>query len=255
MHLEEDVTRLDGRRALVTGATGGIGRAIAEAMVRQGASVVVSGRDGIRGLEVVQRLRELGGRAEFVEADLSSGSAARALAGDAVAAAGGNIDILVNNAASMPGSLSLLETSQEQIEQTMALNVTAPFLLTAALVPGMIERGAGAVINIGSSAGAKGLPGHALYGASKAALHNLTRSWATELGPRGVRVNAVVPGPTVTELNADSAQVLQTLSATYPARRAGTAAEVADAVVFLVSDQAAYIHGVILPVDGGGLAR
>jgi NAD(P)-dependent dehydrogenase (short-subunit alcohol dehydrogenase family) len=249
------MTQLDGRRALVTGSTGGIGRAIAEAFARQGASVVVSGRDSSRGVQVAERLQDLGGQVEFVKADLSTGDGVRALAADAAAAAGGSIDILVNNAASMPGSLSMLQTSQEQIEQALALNVTAPFLLTAALAPAMIEHGAGAVVNIGSSAGAKGLADHALYGASKAALHNLTRSWAVELGPQGVRVNAVVPGPTVTELNSDSEAVLQTLSAAYPARRAGTAAEVADAVLFLVSDEAAYIHGVILPVDGGGLAR
>lgn len=250
------MTRLQGRHALVTGGTGGIGRAIAEALAREGALVVVTGRDAGRGTEVTGRIREQGGRAEFVEADLATGEAIRLLAGEALAAADGRIDILVNNAARILPPHSLPEATEEQIDAALGLNVKAPFLLTAALAPGMVERGAGAVINIGSVSGVHGKEGTALYGASKAALHSLTKSWAAELGPKGVRVNAVLPGPTATELNAAQMAMWEQLTASsYPARRPGTAAEVADAVVFLASDEASYIHGVLLPVDGGALTR
>lgn len=250
------MTRLQGRHALVTGGTGGIGRAIAEALAREGALVVVTGRDAGRGKEVTGRIREQGGRAEFVRADLATGEAIRLLAGEALAAADGRIDILVNNAARILPPHSLPEATEEQIDAALGLNVKAPFLLTAALVPGMVERGAGAVINIGSVSGVHGKEGTALYGASKAALHSLTKSWAAELGPKGVRVNAVLPGPTATELNAAQMAMWEQLTASsYPARRPGTAAEVADAVVFLASDEASYIHGVLLPVDGGALTR
>jgi NAD(P)-dependent dehydrogenase (short-subunit alcohol dehydrogenase family) len=250
------MTRLEGRHALVTGGTGGIGRAIAEALARAGALVVVTGRDAGRGTEVAGRIRAQGGRAAFVQADLATGEAVQRLARDALAAADGRIDILVNNAAHIPPAQSLLEATEDEIDAALALNVRAPFLLTTALAPGMAERGAGAVVNIGSVSGVHGKEGTALYGAGKAALHSLTKSWAAELGPRGVRVNAVVPGPTATELNAAQMPFWEKLTASsYPARRPGTAAEVAGAVVFLAGDEASYIHGVLLPVDGGALTR
>jgi NAD(P)-dependent dehydrogenase (short-subunit alcohol dehydrogenase family) len=250
------MTDLQGRSALVTGGTGGIGRAIAEALARAGATVVVTGRDADRGAQVADRIRAEGGHAEFVKADLATAEGVRLLAADAQAAAGGSIDILVNNAAYILPAQSMSQATEEQIDAALGLNVKAPFLLTAALAPGMIERGAGAVINIGSVSGSHGRDSTALYGASKAALHSLTKSWAAELGPKGVRVNAVLPGPIETELNAESMPFWRELTASsYPARRPGTAAEIAGAVVFLAGDEASYIHGVLLPVDGGALTR
>ncbi|HEY3868351.1 MAG TPA: glucose 1-dehydrogenase [Actinocrinis sp.] len=255
------MTGLQGRCALVTGATGGIGRAIAEALARAGATVVVTGRDADRGAQVVERIRDAGGRVEFVGADLATAEGVRRLAADAQAAVvgctqHGSIDILINNAAYIPPAQSMMQATEEQIDAALGLNIKAPFLLTAALAPGMVERGAGAIVNIGSVSGSHGRDTTALYGASKAGLHSLTRSWAAELGPKGVRVNAVLPGPIETELKAATMPFWRELTASsYPARRPGTAAEIADTVVFLVGDEASYIHGVLLPVDGGALTR
>jgi NAD(P)-dependent dehydrogenase (short-subunit alcohol dehydrogenase family) len=246
--------RMQGRNALVTGATGGIGRAVAVALAREGATVVVSGRDAERGEETVRRIGEEGNKAVFVQADLDAGGqAVRDLARDATAAVGA-IDVLVNNAAVLIPAQSMLEATDEQIDQALAVNIKAPFLLTAALVPSMVERGAGVVVNMGSVNGEAGMAVAALYGASKAGLHSLTKSWAVELAAKGVRVNAVAPGPTVTEHNLPYKEMLESFTTGHPQRRPGTAEEVAAAVVFLASDDAAHVHGVILPVDGGFLA-
>jgi len=249
------MTRLRGHSALVTGGTGGIGRAVALALGREGALVVVTGRDAARGAEVTGRIRDQGGRAEFVKADLAAGGeAVTLLAREALAAAGGVISILVNNAAMLVPAQSMLEATEQQIDQALAVNIKVPFLLTAALVPAMAERGGGVVINMGSINGTAGMSVAALYGASKAGLHSLTKSWAAELAARGIRVNTIAPGPTVTELNDAYRPVLEQLTARYPDGRPGTADEVAAAVVFLASDDAAHIHGATIPVDGGAQA-
>jgi NAD(P)-dependent dehydrogenase (short-subunit alcohol dehydrogenase family) len=202
----------------------------------------------------VRRIDEEGGKAVFVHADLGAGGqAVRDLARDAAAAAG-PIDVLVNNAAALIPAQSMLEATEEQIDQALAVNIKAPFLLTAALVPSMVERGGGAVVNIGSVNGEVGMAVAALYGASKAGLHSLTKSWAAELAVKGVRVNTVAPGPTVTEHNLPYKQMFESYTTTHPQRRPGTAEEVAAAVVFLASDDATHIHGITLPVDGGFLA-
>jgi NAD(P)-dependent dehydrogenase (short-subunit alcohol dehydrogenase family) len=248
--------RLAGRRALVTGSTRGIGRAVARALAGEGATVVVSGRDDALGAEVVAELERAGGRCAFVGADLSSGTpAVQRLAQDAAVAAEGPIDVLVNNAGALVRAQSLLEATEEQIDRVLALNVKAPFLLTAALAPAMIEAGGGAIVNIGSTSGVVGMAQAALYSASKAALHSLTESFATELGPRGVRVNTVAPGPTLTERTERHTDVLERLTRKSPAGRPATAEEVAAAVVFLASDEAAHIHGATLPVEGGALIQ
>jgi NAD(P)-dependent dehydrogenase (short-subunit alcohol dehydrogenase family) len=248
--------RLAGRRALVTGSTRGIGRTLATALAAEGATVVVSGRDDALGAEVVAEIERTGGRAAFVAADLAGGApAAQLLAREAAAAAAGPIDVLVNNAGTLVRAQSLLETSEEQIDRVLALNVKAPFLLTSALAPAMIEAGRGAVVNVGSTSGVVGMAQAALYSASKAALHSLTESFATELGPRGVRVNTVAPGPTLTERTERHADVLARLTRRTPAGRPATAAEVAAAVVFLASEEAAHIHGATLPVEGGALVQ
>lgn len=248
-------TRLAGRTALITGSTGGLGVAVAAALAAEGAFVIVSGRNKQRGDAVVADIRAAGGRAEFVAADLGAGEAeVRRLAEQAAAAAGGQLDILVNNAALWAMPEPSEEISEPTLLESYRTNVIAPFLLTGALAPAMAERGHGAVVNIGSITGLIGGDKSALYNSTKAAVHSLTKSWAAEYGPRGVRVNAVAPGPIATERAADVADEVAPVLARIPSRRMSTPEEVAAAVVFLAGDDAANIHGVILSVDGGWAA-
>jgi NAD(P)-dependent dehydrogenase (short-subunit alcohol dehydrogenase family) len=163
---------------------------------------------------------------------------------------GGHVDILVNNAAIFPFGPTA-ETAADEIDLVAAVNVRAPFLLVGELAPGMVARGSGAIVNISTMVASFGMPGMALYGSSKASVELLTKAWAAEFGPSGVRVNAVSPGPTRTEGTAGMGDGLDQLAATTPAGLPGAANDIADAIVFLVSDAAKHIHGAILPVDGG----
>ncbi|MBX8687263.1 SDR family oxidoreductase [Mycobacterium sp. 20091114027_K0903767] len=253
--MSPNTTRLQGRTALVTGSTGGLGVAIAKALAAQGAFVVVSGRNKERGDAVVAEIRAAGGRAEFVAADLGAGGdEVRRLAREATAAAGGRLDILVNNAAVWGMPQTTEEVSEAALLESYQANVIAPFLLTGAVVPAMAERGHGAVINVGSITGLIGGDRSALYSSTKAAVHSLTKSWAVEYGPRGVRVNAVAPGPIATERAADVADEIGPVLARIPSRRMSTPEEVAAAIAFLAGEDAGNIHGAILSVDGGWAA-
>jgi 3-oxoacyl-[acyl-carrier protein] reductase len=246
--------RFTDQTALVTGATSGIGEGIARALAAEGAFVAVHGRDAARGGEVVAAITDAGGRAVFVAADLAaSAEEARALASDATAALGGRVDLLVNNAGVYPSGPTA-DLTDADLERLLAVNVRAPHVLVAALAPAMAARGDGTIVNVGSWIATVGLPQGALYGATKAAIEQLTRAWAAELGPSGVRVNAVSPGITLTPGNAAHQHLLDAMVQTFPARRIGTADEVAEAVLFLASEAAGYMHGSILLVDGGALS-
>lgn len=176
--------RLAGRTALVTGATSNLGRAIAEAFAAEGAYVAVSGRSAERGAEVVDGIRARGGRAEFVRADLDgSAAASRALAQDAARVLGGRIDVLVNNAGIYPRNTTPT-VDEETFDQVYGVNVKAPFFLTAAVAPAMVEAGGGVIVNLGSWIARLGIPG-ALYSSTKGAVETLTRAWAAEFGPQG----------------------------------------------------------------------
>jgi len=233
--------RLQGRTALVTGSTDGIGAGIALALADEGAFVVVSGRNADRGEKVVAEIGERGGAGAFVRADLAGGIAAvRDLA-----------DILVNNAAMLIAPGPTADISEELIDGALAVNVKSVILLTGLIAPGMAARGNGAIVNVGSINGLVGMAGSALYSATKTAIHSLTKSWAAEYGPSGVRVNTVAPGPTTTERNVAFADHIAPLIARVPSRRMSSLEEVAKAVVFLASDDASNIHGATLSVDGG----
>ena len=237
---------LEGQKALVTGATSGIGRAIALQLADEGVEVIVHGRDALRGAETVRAIEARGGRARFVAADLSDSTEVRRLAEEA-----SDIDILVNNAGfSVFGDTAGLDA--EKFDALFASNVRAPFLLVAALAPGMAARGHGTVINMSSMAGQIGLAGGAAYGATKAALASMTRAWAAEFSYKGVRVNAVAAGPVSTE--AATPDRTAALGKTTLLGRAADPEEIAAVVGFLASPRASYLTGAIVAVDGGRTA-
>jgi NAD(P)-dependent dehydrogenase (short-subunit alcohol dehydrogenase family) len=243
-------TDLAGTTALVTGATSGIGRAAALSLARRGAHVLVSGRDAVRGDAVVAEIRSAGGKADFIAADLADASSVRALAHRATELGGGHVDILVNNAGVFPfGPTS--GASDQDIDAVYAVNVKAPFILTGELAPAMAARGRGAVINVLTMVAHFGVAGMALYGSSKAALTLLTKAWAAEFGPAGVRVNAVSPGPTRTEGTEVMGDQLDQLASLAPAGRPAAPEEIASAISYLAGDGASFVHGAVLDVDGG----
>ena len=238
--------------ALVTGATSGIGRATALALAASGIHVAVTGRDEVRGTQTVEAIQAAGGRADFVHADLRDAASATRLARAAEVALD-HVDILVNNAGS--GAFGpTVDTTEVAFDELFALNVKVPYFLTAALVPGMIERGAGVIVNVSTMVAEFGLDGMALYGSTKAALELLTKAWAAEFGPKGIRVNAVAPGPVSTEGTQGMRDAQGYLASLAPARRLGTAEEIAAAISYLASPGAAFTQGVVLPVDGGRVA-
>lgn len=243
--------RLAGRTAIVTGSSSGLGEAIAHVLAASGAHVLVHGRDQTRADAVAAAIETAGGRASVELGDLAeSADATRDFARRATAALGDHVDILVNNAGIFPvGPTETL--SDETVEALLATNIRVPHGLVAALAPAMAERGSGAIVNITSWMGRVGTPFVGLYPATKAALEQLTRAWAAEYGPHGVRVNAVAPGATTTPGNYDYPDVLAQLTASIPAGAPGRPIDIAWAVRYLVSDEAAYIHGTSLDVDGG----
>jgi NAD(P)-dependent dehydrogenase (short-subunit alcohol dehydrogenase family) len=226
--------------ALVTGATSGIGRATALALAQRGAHVVVSGRDAGRGEKVVEEIRAQGGSADFVATDLGDEASARLLAKQATELGGGHVDILVNNAGVFPFGPTHKAT-EEDFDKVFNVNVKAPFFLVAELAPKMAERGHGVIVNVSTMVAEFGMAEMALYGSSKAALVLLTKSWATEYGPSGVRVNAVSPAPTRTEGTAGMGEALDQLAAAAPSGRPGLPEEIASAIVHLASDEATFV--------------
>jgi NAD(P)-dependent dehydrogenase (short-subunit alcohol dehydrogenase family) len=237
---------LQDQKALVTGATSGLGRAIAVRLARDGAEVIVVGRNAVRGGKTVDEITAEGGRARFIAADLNDTADIQRLAADA-----GDIDVLVNNAGrSVWAPTDALGV--EDFDSMFASNVRAPFYLVAAFAPAMAARGRGSIVNISSMAGRIGLLNGAAYGATKAAVASLTQSWTAEYSPRGVRVNAVAAGPIYTR--PEARELFDTLGATTALHRAADPAEIAEVVAFLASPQSSYVTGAIVAADGGRTA-
>src|SRR5690348_15212455 len=198
--------------ALITGGTSGIGRAVANKLAQLGIHVLVVGRNAERGKKTVEEIRTAGGRADFIASDLRDASSARAVAKKAVEVGNGHVDILINNAGIFPFGPTH-EMTEEAFDSVYSLNVKAPYFLVAELAPLMAKRGKGAIVNISTMVADYGAPGMSLYGSSKAAINLLTKTWAAEYGPKGVRVNAVSPGPTRTEGTAAMGEGIEQLAA------------------------------------------
>ena len=239
--------------ALITGGTSGIGRAAANKLAQLGIHVIVVGRNAERGEQTVADIRAAGGKADFIASDLRDAASARDVARRAVELGNGHVDILINNAGIFPFGPTH-ETTEEAFDSVYALNVKAPYFLVAALAPLMAQRGKGAIVNVSTMVADYGVAGMSLYGSSKAAINLLTKAWAAEYGPSGVRVNAVSPGPTRTEGTAAMGEAIEQLAAQAPAGRPATADEIAEAIVFLATDRASFIYGATLAVDGGRTA-
>src|SRR4030095_11764059 len=231
--------------ALITGATSGIGRAAADKLAQLGVHVMVVGRNVERGEKAIAEIRAAGGKADFISSDLRDAASARAVARKAVELGGGHIDILINNAGIFPFGPTH-EMSEASFDDVYALNVKAPFFLVAELAPLMAQRGKGAIVNISTMVADYGAVGLSLYGSSNAAINLLTKAWAAEYGPKGVRVNAVSPGPTRTEGTAAMGDALQELAAQAPAGRPARPEEIAEAIVFLATARAPFLQGEVL---------
>ncbi|MFE7169396.1 SDR family NAD(P)-dependent oxidoreductase [Streptomyces sp. NPDC057616] len=241
---------LSNKLALVTGGTGGIGGETARLLAGQGAEVVVSGRDAVRGAAAVRSITDAGGRARFVAADLTDLASLRRLAETA-----GDVDILVNNAAIFPGAPTV-DQDVDTFDTAVAANIRAPYFLTAALAPAMVAKGAGSIVNVSTMAARIGLPGLSVYSATKAALESLTRTWAAEFSPAGVRVNAVAPGPTRTDMVLDSVgeEGAEQFAKTTILGRLATPREIAEVILFLATDRSAYLTGATIAADAGRTA-
>jgi NAD(P)-dependent dehydrogenase (short-subunit alcohol dehydrogenase family) len=237
---------LTGKTALVTGATAGIGYSIARQLAAEGANVVVHGRNAERGAKAVQDIENAGGTARFISADVSDAADVRRLADEA-----GPVDILVNNAG-IYRFAPTFDTADADFDDQINTNLRAPYILVQKLVPGMIERGSGSVINVTTVVATTPAAGAGIYGASKAALELLTKLWADEFGSQGVRVNAVAPGPTQTPGTAAfEADLIEGLGRTTALGRTAEADEIANAVTFVASPGASYLTGTVLTVGGG----
>jgi NAD(P)-dependent dehydrogenase (short-subunit alcohol dehydrogenase family) len=243
----------DTATALITGGTSGIGRATAIKLAQLGIHVLVVGRNAERGRKTVDEIRAAGGIADFISAELRDATSARAVAKEAIGLGNAHVDILINNAGIFPFGPTQ-EMTEEEFDRVFSINVKVPYFLVAELAPLMAKRGKGAIVNVSTMVADYGAPGMSLYGSSKAAINLLTKTWAAEYGPRGVRVNAVSPGPTRTEGTQMMGEGLDQLAAQGPAGRPAKADEIAEAIVFLATDRASFIYGAKLAVDGGRTA-
>lgn len=213
---------------------------VAGKLAQLGIHVLVVGRNAERGKKAVDEIRVAGGRVDFISADLRDAVSAREVAKRAVELGEGHVDILINNAGIFPFGPTH-EMTEELFDRVYSVNVKAPYFLVAELAPLMAKRGKGAIVNVSTMVADYGAPGMSLYGSSKAAINLLTKTWAAEYGSKGVRVNAVSPGPTRTEGTDAIGEGLKQLAVQAPAGRPAAADEIAEAIVFLATDRSSFI--------------
>ncbi len=243
---------MDGERALVTGSTAGIGRAIAIALAGEGAGVVVTGRDGERGAAVVSEITAGGGTAYFVAADLHDADACGRLVAEAAARLGG-LTVLVNNAAGGDArDATVAEITTEAWDAILRVDLTAPMWCARAAIPLMRASGHGAIVNISSRQGERASPGLAAYVAAKAGLNGLTRAIAVEEAQHGIRCNTISPGYVLNDRrDADLAPERRAVLEGMHLTRLGAASDVADACIYLASRESGFVTGINLQLDGG----
>jgi 3-oxoacyl-[acyl-carrier protein] reductase len=235
--------------AIITGAGRGIGREAAVLFAREGAKVVLADVDP-QGEKVVGEIKELGGEAIFVRSDITNRESCVAMAAAAVSSFG-RIDILVNNAG-ITRDAQLVKLAESDFDRVIAVNLKGTFNATQAVAPQMIEQGSGRIINVSSVVGLYGNFGQTNYAATKAGVIGMTKTWARELGRKGITVNAVAPGFIQTEMTENVPEkVLELMRGRTPLGRLGTARDVANIYLFLASDDAAYVSGAVVCVDGG----
>lgn len=241
--------RLAGKVAIITGAGRGIGREAAVLFAREGAKVVLADVDP-QGEKVVGEIKDLGGEAIFVRSDITNRESCVAMAAAAVSSFG-RIDILVNNAG-ITRDAQLVKLAESDFDRVIAVNLKGTFNATQAVAPQMIEQGSGRIINVSSVVGLYGNFGQTNYAATKAGVIGMTKTWARELGRKGITVNAVAPGFIQTEMTESVPEkVLELMRGRTPLGRLGTARDVANIYLFLASDDAAYVSGAVVCVDGG----
>jgi len=241
---------LAGRVSLVTGASRGIGRAVARALAAEGAHVVLAARDAAKLAEAVGEITAAGGRAEALALDVTDRTSVEAGIAQ-VLSSHGRVDHLVNNAGVTRDNL-LLRMKDEEWQQVMATNLTGVFLCTQAALKPMLKQRAGRIVSVTSVVGLGGNAGQANYAASKAGIVGFTKSVAREVASRGITANAVAPGFIETDMTAGmSEKAREAVTAAIPMGRVGQPADIAGTVAFLISDAASYLTGQVLGVDGG----
>jgi len=244
------MNRLNGKIAIVIGATSGMGRAIAKLFAEEGAQVVCTGRRAVKGQSLEREIIEAGGKGIFVQADSTKSDELKKIF-DVTMEQFGRIDVLVNNAGT--SSTTLIEdTSLAEYDKIMNLNIRSYYEACQIAVPIMKKQGCGSIINTASIGGIKGLASTTAYCTSKGAVRLFTKSLAVELAPAGIRVNAICPGAIATEMLAGAPDdYVEALAASVPMKRIGSDMDIAYGAVYLASDEAGYVTGLDLIIDGG----